>query len=165
MRLSPPVDLPALGRCQSLYLVMRTLQRHGFLLNSQLTLFTVAQQGLHPTEHPLSRSYGASLPSSLTRVLSNALGFSPCLPVSDCGTVTYKTSDDDFSRQCSMNQFVLAVASTPDLLPPLRGYASRPGHPMPGWPSFLRPRRPLNALSVVAECSRHLHRLRQAASP
>ena len=38
--------------------------------------------------HPLSRSYGAILPSSLARVLSRALGFSPRLPVPVCGTVT-----------------------------------------------------------------------------
>jgi len=31
---------------------------------------------------PLSRSYGVKLPSSLTTVLSSALGYSPCLPVS-----------------------------------------------------------------------------------
>ena len=150
--MTPPLDLPALGRCQSLYRVIATSQRPVFLLNSQLTLFTVSHQGsihegLHLSDHPLFRSYGASLPSSLTGVLSNALGCSPCLPVSGCGTVTNGTSHDDFSRQRSFNQFVLTVVSTPDLLRPAlqRGYASRPGRPTPGWPSFLRPRRPSNA--------------------
>src|SRR3972149_806451 len=38
---------------------------------------------------PLSRSYGAILPSSLTRVVSIALGFSPRPPVSVWGTGTY----------------------------------------------------------------------------
>ena len=38
---------------------------------------------------PFSRSYGANLPSSLTRVLPIALVFSTRLPVSDCGTVTF----------------------------------------------------------------------------
>ena len=93
-----------------------------FLLNSQLTLFTVSYQGFthegcHPSNHPLSRSYGASLPSSLTGVLSNAWECSSRLPVSDCGTVTDETPHDEFSRQRSLNQFVLAVASTPDFLP------------------------------------------------
>ena len=46
---------------------------------------------LHPEEHPFSRSYGVILPSSLTRVLSRALGFSPHLPVSVCGTGTNYT--------------------------------------------------------------------------
>ena len=39
-------------------------------------------------EHPFSLSYGVILPSSLTRVLSRALGFSPYLPVSVYGTGT-----------------------------------------------------------------------------
>jgi len=38
--------------------------------------------GLHPQGRPFSRSYGANLPSSFTRVLSSALGSSPHLPVS-----------------------------------------------------------------------------------
>ena len=37
-------------------------------------------------EHPLFRSYGVNLPSSLTTLLPLALGFSPHLPVSVCGT-------------------------------------------------------------------------------
>ena len=37
---------------------------------------------------PFSRSYGAILPNSLWRVLSRALGYSPCLPVAVCGTVS-----------------------------------------------------------------------------
>ena len=41
--------------------------------------------------HPFSRSYGVILPSSLTTLLPSALGFSPHLPVSVCGTGTYKT--------------------------------------------------------------------------
>src|SRR5579872_2536810 len=40
-------------------------------------------------KRPLSRSYGAMLPSSLTRVLPIALVFSTRLPVSDCGTDTF----------------------------------------------------------------------------
>ena len=39
-------------------------------------------------EHPLFRSYGVNLPSSLTTLLPLALGFSPHLPVSVCGTGT-----------------------------------------------------------------------------
>jgi len=35
-----------------------------------------------------SRSYGASLPSSFSWVLSSALEFSSCPPVSVCGTVS-----------------------------------------------------------------------------
>ena len=38
--------------------------------------------------HTFSRSYGVILPSSLERLLSSALGYSPHPPVSVCGTVT-----------------------------------------------------------------------------
>ena len=40
------------------------------------------------TRHPLFRSYGVNMPSSLTTLLPLALGFSPHLPVSVCGTGT-----------------------------------------------------------------------------
>ena len=53
-----------------------------FLLNSCLSLFTAA----HLRGHPFSRTYGVNLPSSLTTLLPLALGFSPHLPVSVCGT-------------------------------------------------------------------------------
>ena len=43
---------------------------------------------LASTRHPLFRSYGVSLPSSLTMLLSLILGSSPHLPVSVCGTGT-----------------------------------------------------------------------------
>ena len=55
-----------------------------FLVNSCLGLFTAAGLG----RLPLSRSYGVNLPSSLTTLLPLALGFSPHLPVSVCGTGT-----------------------------------------------------------------------------
>ena len=55
-----------------------------FLVNSRLGLFTAALfRG-----RPFSRSYGAILQSSLTTFLPLALGFSPHLPVSVCGTGT-----------------------------------------------------------------------------
>ena len=53
-----------------------------FLINSCLGLFSAA----HSREHPLFRSYGVNLPSSLTTLLPMSLGFSPHLPVSVCGT-------------------------------------------------------------------------------
>ena len=53
-----------------------------FLLNSRLGLFTAASF----LRLPLSRSYGVIMPSSLTTLLPLALGFSPYLPVSVCGT-------------------------------------------------------------------------------
>jgi hypothetical protein len=47
-------------------------------------------RGGSPTwRHPFFRSYGVNLQSSLARVLSSPLGYSPHLPVSVCGTDTY----------------------------------------------------------------------------
>jgi hypothetical protein len=99
-----------------------------FLLNSRLSLFTVTLEGLHPQEYPFSLSYGAILPSSLTRVHSSASGYSPRLPVSVYGTVTNKASSDDFSRHGRLDQFILTVVSTPrNPSPSCEGLRSRTG--------------------------------------
>ncbi len=82
-----------------------------FLLNSRLGLFTAALMRLHAQEHPFSRSYGVILPSSLTRVLSHTLGFSPRLPVSVCGTGTSHL-DRGFSWQCEIRNFVHTDSSS-----------------------------------------------------
>ncbi|EEA84274.1 hypothetical protein CLOHIR_02086 [Peptacetobacter hiranonis DSM 13275] len=60
--------------------------------------------------HPLSLSYGVILPSSLTTVLSLALGYSPHPPVSVCGTGAFKL-DRDFSRQCECRCFATKFRS------------------------------------------------------
>ena len=65
-----------------------------FLINSRLGHFSAAiecfaSKSLHTQRHSLSRSYGVILPSSLTVVLSSALGYSPHPPVSVYGTVGY----------------------------------------------------------------------------
>ena len=95
--MTPCLNLPALGRCQSVYRAFAASHRPVFLLNSRLGLFTVISsrsihEGLHGTRHPFFRSYGAKLPSSLTGGHSSALVCSTSLPVSDCGTVTNDTS-------------------------------------------------------------------------
>ncbi len=75
------------------------------MLNSRLGLFTAALSGFNTlTEHPFSRSYGVILPSSLTRVISHTLGFSPRLPVSVCGTGTIFLARG-FSWQCGIQNF------------------------------------------------------------
>ena len=58
-----------------------------FLVNSCSHQVTAALQSLHLGGRTFSRSYGTILPSSFTRVLSSALGYSPCPPVSVWGTV------------------------------------------------------------------------------
>ena len=64
-----------------------------FLVNSHNSLFSATCQrfrskSVHANRHTFSRSYGVSLPSSLARVLSRALGYSPRPPESVCSTVT-----------------------------------------------------------------------------
>ena len=64
-----------------------------FLVNSHNPRFSATSQRsegkpLHADRHTFSRSYGVILPSSLTRVLSRALGYSPRPPESVCGTDT-----------------------------------------------------------------------------
>ena len=77
-----------------------------FLLNSRLTRFSAAGLGLGGIaltyyRYPFSRSYGVILPSSLTVNHSSILGYSPRLPVSDCGTVASYPLPRGFSRQCA----------------------------------------------------------------
>ena len=64
-----------------------------FLVNSCLGRFSAACF----RRHPLFRSYGVNLPSSLTTLLPLALGSSPHLPVSVCGTGS-TTNPHSFSR-------------------------------------------------------------------
>jgi hypothetical protein len=64
-----------------------------FLVNSHNPRFTATSPRFpgepdHARRHTFSRSYGVSLPSSLARVLSRALGYSPRPPESVCSTVT-----------------------------------------------------------------------------
>jgi hypothetical protein len=85
------------------------------------------------------------LPSSFTRVLSSALGFSPRPPVSVSGTVSRSLKLRGFSWKQGINHFASHGDSssrlrivTPDL-PGTTPYSLEPGHPTPGWPSLLRP--------------------------
>ena len=88
MRLTTPLDLPAPGRSQTLYLILRFQQSPVFLLNSRGTHFTATPRSLR--EYPFFRSYGIILPSSLAKSHSRALGFSPHLPVSVYGTGRFR---------------------------------------------------------------------------
>ena len=81
-----------------------------FLLNSRSHLVSATPTSFgskshHRRRHTFSRSYGVILPSSFTRVLSSALGFSPCPPVSVWGTVTYNLKLRGFSWKHGINHF------------------------------------------------------------
>ena len=52
------------------------------MINSRKSRFTVAPNSVNHRGHPLSRTYGVILQSSLTTVLPSALDFSSRLPVS-----------------------------------------------------------------------------------
>ena len=91
-----------------------------FLVNSRSRLVTAAQPSsgrevLHQTGRTFSRSYGAILPSSFTRVLSSALGFSPSPPVSVWGTVPCYLKLRGFSWKQGIDRFApereLVIAS------------------------------------------------------
>ena len=101
-----------------------------FLLNSRLGLFTAAIFRWHP----FSRSYGVILPSSLTIVLSLALGFSPHIPVSVCGTGTLDLTSG-FSWQCEISCFGTCFPSPSQPSLKVRGFAyaqaSLLGHALP----------------------------------
>ena len=76
--------LDAAGQASAHIPHLSVSHRPVFLLNSCLSLFSAAWF----PRHPLSLSYGAILPSSLTMLLPPALGFSPHPPVSVYGTGT-----------------------------------------------------------------------------
>ena len=94
--LTDSLNLPAPGRRQTLYVVLATSQSPVFLVNSRYPLLSATFNGsgsksLYRRRHTFSRSYGVNLPSSLTRVLSRALGYSPRPPESVSSTITKGT--------------------------------------------------------------------------
>ena len=80
--MTPPLNLPAPGRCQAIFVILTISHSHMFLVNSRLGHFSAPLS----RGDPLSRSYGVNLPSSLAVTHSSALGYSPHPPVSVYGT-------------------------------------------------------------------------------
>ena len=122
------------------------------MLNSRLGLLAATRYGLgsesrHHSERPFFRSYGANLPSSLTWFLSRTLGFSPCLPVSVCGTDMTPSTLRRFSWQYGISESRLSCDA--QSLRPLDivrriclsrpSYGLRPALPIAESPSLLRP--------------------------
>ena len=99
----------------------------------------------HPQGHPFSRSYGAMLPNSLTKVFPFTLVFSTRLPVSVCGTGTLASSFRGFSRQQGSTH--LRLIGSLRHLTSTYGFSYRsqrltcntPTQPIVGWPTSLRP--------------------------
>ena len=90
--MTSPHDLPAPGRRQTLYIHLQCLQSPVFLLNSRYPLASAPEFSYGPrgsftyNRATFFRSYSSNLQSSLTGVLSRALGYSPRPPVSVSGT-------------------------------------------------------------------------------
>ena len=121
-----------------------------FLVNSRSHLVTAAGLGSggeprHRHRRTFSRSYGTILPSSFTRVLSSALGFSPCPRVSVYSTVAYYLKLRGFSWKHGIDHFAPHGNSSSRLgldlpdLPERSAYTLKPGQPSPGWSNLLRP--------------------------
>ncbi len=90
-RITSPLNLPAPGRCQTLYV--------GFTPSAESCVFSKQSPGpgfcdrkqlrmsnTSPLRHPFSLSYGVNLQSSLARGISSALACSASPPVSVSGT-------------------------------------------------------------------------------
>ena len=133
-----------------------------FLLNSCLSLFSAASS----LRHPFSRSYGVILPNSLTMLLPSALGFSPHLPVSVCGTGLYKTIAAFLGSW--LTRFTTLVRSTSQLCLDGRicqsiGSSACTGITIPG--SCFPSASPQFCLYKVQESQPVVHRLRLSTSP
>ena len=123
-----------------------------FLLNSRTGLFIATarssgSKSLHQKRHPLFRSYGANLPSSLTLVSLAHLRLLASPTCVGFGTDTLSSSFRSFSRQCSHSEF--SSGKPPDTLR-LSGcmchgfaydtpYGIRPTNSAVGSPGLLRP--------------------------
>ena len=93
--MTPPLNLPAPGRCQAIFVILTISHSHMFLVNSRLGHFSAPAS----PRDPLSLSYGVNLPSSLAVIHSNASGYSPHPPVSVYGTGGPSLSASRFSRE------------------------------------------------------------------
>jgi len=146
-----------------------------FLVNSRLGLFSATQKGshrvgVHLLGHPFSRSYGVNLPSSLTRVLSLALGFSPRLPVSVCGTGVLESRLEAFLGSVGSASSLLSFAphhgsgiDTGDL-PPVSPYPLGRASPSARCAYPTASPHHSNDSKTVQESQPVVHRLRLSAS-
>jgi hypothetical protein len=90
LRLTSPLNLPAPGRRQCVYGALCGLARTCVFAKQSLGPIHCDQNqlrcSLHQLWHPFFRSYGISMPSSLTTFHSFTRGYSPHPPVSVYGT-------------------------------------------------------------------------------
>ena len=121
-----------------------------FLVNSRYRHFSATQassgsKSLHQSGPSFFRSYGGRLQSSLTRVLSSALGFSPRPPESVCGTDTSRLHAGifleawDHALQGLRPRHHLSALMTPRFYPMGSAYRLEPPQPSGGCATLLRP--------------------------
>ena len=120
-----------------------------FLVNSRNPRFSATPQRsackkLHVKGHTFSQSYGVILPSSLTRVLSRALGYSPRPPESVCGTVSRGTPRAAFLG--SMGSLSYEAEASPHHLSALTSRLSLSGPMTSAY--WLEPGFPITRLSI-----------------
>ena len=132
-----------------------------FLVNSRLGLVAATFQKSGREVHflkryPISRSYGANLPSSLTWILSSALGFSPRVRVSVYGTVSLISYIEDFLvsmireslwARPSYSSLRIVLADLPTKTP----YTLKPGQSKPGSPFTSASPHSSNNIKLVQE--------------
>ena len=113
----------------------------------------------HPQRRPFSRSYGANLPNSLTRVLPFALVSSTCPPVSVCGTDARTSSLRGFSWQLSPVTSCLRHAitpRTPETALPVSFFVlhawHRDFHPPADFPCCVPPSLPPDGSGILTGC-------------
>ena len=111
--------------------------------------------GLLLHRHPLFRSYGVNLPSSLTMLLPFVLGSSPHLPVSVCGTGTFIQY---------LQAFLVSVLLDNSLLVNFHYIFRYEFFLFLAYLPLLRPLH-LLSISVVQESQPAIHRIRLSASP
>ena len=161
MRRTTPLNLPAPGRRQCVYVVLRDFARTCVFAKQSLGPIRCdppkLRCTLHLGWHPFFRSYGISMPSSLTRFHSFTLGYSPCPPVSVCGTDICSIPHWSFSCQSTLHDSRLGcpaqLHSGLGFPTPLDGQSTRPltlrSWVPPGLLTRYRRGRNFNRLSIV----------------
>ena len=120
------------------------------MVNSRYRLLSATRasfgsKSLHQSGPSFFRSYGGNMQSSLTRVLSSALGFSPRPPESVCGTDTSLAPRGDFLGSMGSRTSGHTATSSPlGVMPPRfypmgASYGLEPALPAAGCATLLRP--------------------------
>ena len=147
-----------------------------FLVNSRLDQFTAAPSGSLRMEftlagRPFSRSYGANLPSSLTKVISITSVFSTCAPVSVLVRARTSCLEDFLGGMASGTRRPSGQLASHLAVTQIRIYLDPLATCLPldnlrqGSLSLPRPPIGRNGRDVVREYQPVGHRLRLSASP